>query len=145
MHTTSGKEREMSTVRRMRARQEYDVTQSRVVPVEADAGAVCEAAAAVGGSSQEALDTVVAAVVGGHGEVVVDWDVRSRPSEQGSFVSLSLGFRARDERSREALLDAWRTVGPAAAQAAAQALRAIKAYAEEERWAPRRGSVAVAA
>jgi hypothetical protein len=127
------------------SRKQFDVTQTRVVVVGADPAAVRDAAAAVDGRSRDALDAIVASVVGSAGEVAVDWDVQPKATEEGSFVSVRLGFSARNERSRRAMLDGWRTIGPAAVQAAAQALRAIKACAEDEQWQPRRATLAVAA
>jgi hypothetical protein len=137
----------MRAARETEAAAAYDVTQTTVVTVHADPAATREATGAVAlvESARKRLNLVAASLVGAAGRVGVDWNLRTRPSEDGAYLSVTLGFTASDDESREALLDAWGTIGPAAEQAAKRTLKAIKAYAEDESWQPRGRALALAA
>jgi len=106
----------------------FQVTDTFVVPVDAEPEAVREAASVVG--IRQTLDLP--------SYVKVIWDVRVRPAGAGgSFLSVAARCVATDDAMRERLLIGWGVVGPLVESLAGRRLAAVKACLEEHRVEPR--------
>jgi hypothetical protein len=65
------------------------------------------------------------------GYVKVIWDLRVRPSADGSFLSTTTRFAATDEVTRARLLAGWGVIGRCTKSLSQRTLAAVKAYAED--------------
>jgi hypothetical protein len=75
----------------------------------------------------------LAATVGS--EIVVDVDARVEPDDEGrSWLTVLTRVSAADERAYEHLLDAWRLANPLVRELVRRTARAVKAYAEDDRF-----------
>ena len=114
----------------------FDVTDTRVVLVDASPAAVLAAGERLAGrlalaparlGSREGEHVYGMAA----GSLNVIWDVRVEPGpDSGTTLSMTTRFVCTDHASRERLRAAWAVVGPASAALSKRALAAVKRHAE---------------